>query len=241
MATFQLSKDLQDQLDKLDSNIQLAATINGSIPTNYAFVNSGSFQFRTEFASKANEFSIVLFTKQSDLNYENCYARGVITGIERLALLIDFWVNKRIEITKISKQFRELEWFKLFSFYNTNSDIEAAWIKIKNIQFNNLGFWKYQEWNDRYEIMLNAAKRYKKFENLFPLTSHYNLRFSIDKEIKQSWEFYYSIVPAFDKQKGNYCVEISLNHDEAKYFDDINTALDFYSEVLSKIKPTVWK
>jgi hypothetical protein len=161
--------------------------------------------------------------------------------VNRLARLINLWVDKQANIQALSNEFSELELFKPFAVKHPNPDIEAAWIKVKNSVFGDLNFWQKRDWHDRYEEMLKAARKFDSFGNYFPLTSHYNLRFSIDRDMRESWEFFYSIVPSFDKSKGNFCVEVSMDHDEAKYFEDIMDALDFYAVVLNAVNPTKWK
>ena len=238
----QLSADLQSQLDKLNSNVQLSRIQGGEIPTDYAFLSGEGRRFRTHFANTQTMYSIVLFEQTPSLNYENNFARGVINDLGKLALLIDLWVDKRIDIAKLSMEFPELELFQPFSFIHPNPLIEAAWLKVKNHLFTDMKFWDNKDWHFRSESLLIAAKKHRSFETYFPLTSHYNLRFSIDKEKTESWEFYYSICPSYDTSKGAFCVQVSMEYEEAKYFEEVNTALDFYAAILTRIKPKKkWK
>ena len=58
-----LSSELQRELQRLNSPVQLASTIDGTFPAAYAFLALADRSFRTEFASTEQEFSIVLFEK----------------------------------------------------------------------------------------------------------------------------------------------------------------------------------
>ena len=86
----------------------------------------------------------------------------------------------------------------------------------KNIFFNDTEFWKQTKWNERYSEMLNEAKRYNDLESYFPFTSHYSLRFSIDKDIKETWTLYTYILPTM------YSAEVSntLGKFYVSSFDD---------------------
>lgn len=190
-----LSKELQKQLDRLNSSVQLASTTDCTYPDRYAFYNNQGRSFRTEFASTNNEFSIVLFEKTSELDYENCFARGLFYDIERVAMVIDLWGDTQKSITEIKEHFDELELFEDFEFTNASNDIEKAWRKVKNMFFNDTEFWKFSEWKDRYVELLGEAKKHQAFQNYFPFTSHYWLRFSIDKQMKETWTLDTYIIP----------------------------------------------
>lgn len=179
------------------------------------------------------------------MNYENCLARAVFKDINKFARLIDLWVDKHTEIEKLSSEFSELELFKPFSFRHINPDIEAAWIKVKNMKFNNLLFWEDTDWNDRYEIMLDEAKRHKDFENYFPFTSHYWLRFSIDKEIKETWTLDTYIIPTMYSDEvpdtlGKFYVSFNDQPMGGQFFGTAKEGLDFYAKKLNETKPIKW-
>jgi hypothetical protein len=237
--TSQLSKDLQDKLTKLGSTVELSKTIDGVVPTQYAFITGDGRTFSTIIASPT-KFSILLHERTPALKYEFCFGRGLINSLDSVAKIVDLWVDKKKDISEIMKLFPEIEVFKPFEFQHPNTDIEAAWTKVKNLKFSDEKFYEDPDWNARHETMLVAAKKHVAFKNYFPLLSHYNLRFSIDKDMKESWPFYYSIVPSPDKSKGEYLVEISMEFKDGKYFPDIKSALDFYADFLSKIPATKW-
>lgn len=130
-----LSKELQKQLDGLKSSVQLASTLDGSLPENYAFYNNQGRSFRIEFASTTREYSIVLFERTSKQNYENCFGRGLFYDVAKIAMLVDLWVSKKKSIAEIKMQFKELEPFEDFQFQNANKDIDMAWTKVKNMFF----------------------------------------------------------------------------------------------------------
>lgn len=240
-----LSTELQKQLDRLNSSVQLASTIDGTFPDRYAFYNKQGRSFRTEFASTDNEFSIVLFERTSEQNYETCFARGLFYDIARLATVIDLWVEKQKSIVEIEKLFEELELFEDFEFKNSNIDIDKAWTKVKNMFFNDTEFWKFSEWKDRYIELLSEAKKHKAFESYFPFTSHYWLRFSIDKHIKETWTLDTYIIPTMYSDEIPITVRkfyVSYNDKPmgGQFFDTAREALDFYAEKLKETRPIRW-
>jgi hypothetical protein len=240
-----LSKELQKQLNQLNSLVQLATTIDGALPDKYSFYNNPGRSFRTEFASTNNEFSIVLFEKTPQLNYENCFARGLFYDITRIAAVINLWVDKQKSITEIKEQFYELELFEDFEFKNANEDIEKAWRKVKNMFFNDTEFWKFSEWKDRYVELLGEAKKHKAFQNYFPFTSHYWLRFSIDKQMKETWTLDTYIIPTMYSEEipttfGRFYVSYNDNPMGGQFFDTVKEALDFYAQKLKETKPIRW-
>lgn len=240
-----LSKELQKQLDRLNSPVQLAATVDGTFPDKYAFYNSPGRSFTTEFASTNNKFSVVLFEKTPDLNYENCFARGLFNDIERVAMVIDLWVDKQKSISEIKEHFDELELFEDFEFRNANDDIEKAWRKVKNMFFNDTEFWKFLEWKERYVEMLSEAKKHKAFQNYFPFTSHYWLRFSIDKQMKETWTLDTYIIPTMYSEEipttfGKFYISYNDQPMSGQFFDTAGEALDFYAQKLKETKPIRW-
>jgi hypothetical protein len=240
-----LSKELQRQLDRLNSSVRLASTIDGTFPDRYAFYNNQGRNFRTEFASSNNEFSIVLFKKIPELNYENCVARGLFQDIARLATVIDLWVDKQKSITEIKEHFDELELFEDFEFKNANDDIEKAWRKVKNMFFNDTEFWKFSEWKDRYVDLLVEAKKHKALQSYFPFTSHYWLRFSIDKQMKETWTLDTYIIPTMYSDEipttvGEFYVSFNDKPIGGQFFETAQEALDFYAQKLKETKPIRW-
>jgi hypothetical protein len=109
-----LSNEIQRRLDKLNSNVRLASTIDGTFPDKYSFYNKLGRSFRTEFASTDKEFSIVLYEQTDKQNYENCFARGLFIDLDRLVSVIELWVDKQKDILEIKSQFDELELYSDF-------------------------------------------------------------------------------------------------------------------------------
>ncbi len=240
-----LSKEIQKKLDSLNSTVQLAVTIDGTLPDRYSFYSKPGKSFRAEFGATEASFSIVLFEKTDKLNYETCFARGLFTDLDRLATAIDLWVDKLIDITIIKKEFDELELYSDFQFRSPNSDIDNAWTKVKNMFFNDNGFWKYTEWKERYFELLNEAKSHKAFANYFPFTSHYWLRFSVDKDIKETWTLDTYIVPTMYSDEiphtlGKFYVSYNDKPMGGHFFETAKEGLDFYAEKLKEVKPIKW-
>ncbi len=239
------SKEIQRVLIRTNSNVELAKTIDGILPNQYAFYNKKGRSFRAEFARTEKEFSIVLFERTEKQNYELCFARGLFNDIKRLSKVIDFWVGVQKPIHYIKSEFNELEIYKNFDFKNSNPDIEKAWNKVQNMFFNDAEFWENVEWKSRYLKMLIGAKKHNEFTDLFPFTSHYWLRFSPRKDfITECWPLDTYIVPIFHsnelpKELGNYYVSTEENKD-GNYFSDLNEALDFYASKLKEIEPIKW-
>ncbi len=236
-----LSKELQRRLDKLNSNVNLATTIDGTLPDKHAFYNKPGRSFRAAFASSINDYSIVLYERTDNQNYEHCFARALFTDLDRLATVIDLWVEKQESILEIKHKFNELELYDDFDIKNPNKDINAAWTKVKNMFFNDTEFWKQPEWNERYLEMLNEAIQHQSFENYFPFTSHYNLRFSIDKDINETWDLNTFIIPIINYNKdsntpGKFYVSYNDQPMGGAYFETAKEGLDFYASKLNKTK-----
>ncbi len=243
--TVHLSNEIQRRLDKLNSNVKLASTIDGTFPDKYSFYNKLGRSFRTVFASTNNDFSIVLYERTDKQNHENCFARGLFTDLDRLATVIDLWVDKQKSISEIKNKFEELELYLDFEIKNANHDIDMAWTKVKNMLFNDTEFWKQTEWNERYLEMLNEAKRHKSFENYFPFTTHYWLRFSIDKDIKETWTLDTYIIPTKYSNEvpntlGKFYVSFNDKPMGGQFFETAKEGLDFYADKLKETKPTKW-
>jgi hypothetical protein len=240
-----LSKEIQKRLDSLNSSVQLASTIDGILPDRYSFYNKPGKSFRTEFGATETLFSIVLYERTDKQNYENCFARGLFTNLDRLTTVIDLWVDKLIDIAVIKKEFNELELYSDFQFRSINSDIDNAWTKVKNMFFNDAEFWKFSEWKERYFELLDEAKKHNAFANYFPFTSHYWLRFSIDKGIKETWTLDTYIVPTMYSNEipttlGKFYVSYNDEPMGGQFFDTAKEALDFYAEKLKEVKPIKW-
>ena len=240
-----LSNEIQKRLDNLNSSVQLASTIDGTLPDKYSFYNKPGKSFRTEFGATETSFSIVLYERTDNQNYENCFARGLFINLKRLATVIDLWVSKRTEIAVIKKEFPELELYSDFEFRNPNNDINNAWTKVKNMFFNDNEFWKHAEWKARYFELLNEAKRHNAFTNYFPFTSHYWLRFSIDKDIKETWTLDTYIVPTMHSDEipdtlGKFYVSYNDKPLGGQFFETSKEGLDFYADKLNETKPIKW-
>jgi hypothetical protein len=243
--TVHLSKEIQKRLDSLNSSVQLASTIDGVLPDRYSFHNKPGKSFRTEFGATENSISIVLYERCDDKNYEHCFARGLFANLDRLATVIDLWADKQKDIAAIKKEFDELELYSDFELRNHNSDIDSAWTKVKNMFFNDTKFWKYREWKERYFELLNEAKKHSGFKNYFPFTSHHWLRFSIDKDLKETWALYIYIVPTMYSDEipnplGKFYVSYNDNPMGGHFFETAKEGLDFYSKKLQEIKPLKW-
>lgn len=226
----------------MNSNVKLSSTIDGTFPDKYSFYNKTGRSFRSEFASTYNNFSIVLYERTDKQNYENCFARGLLNNLDKLASIIDLWVDKHIDISKIKTKFDELELYSDFEIKNPNEAIDKAWTKVKNMFFNDTTFRKHTEWNERYLEMLNEAKRHKAFESYFPFTSHYWLRFSVDKNIKETWTLYTYIIPTMYSDEipntlGKFYVSFNDKPMGGQFFDTAKEALDFYAEKLKELIP----
>jgi hypothetical protein len=237
-----LSNEIQGQLQKLDSTVKLASTIDGVFPNRYAFYNQPGRSFRTEFAMSEEDFSIVLFERTDKLSYENCFARGLFTDIERLSGVIDLWIGKKIDIQDIQREFKELELYIDFETRNPDADIDKAWTKVKNMFFNDTEYWKDTEWNSRYIDLLNEAKRHPAFKTYFPFTSHYFLRFSIDKHLMKTSPIGIHIVPTMYSNEisdtlGKFYVSFNEKPMGGQFFENAREALDFYASKLKEIKP----
>lgn len=96
-----LSYEIQKRLDQSNSNVKLASTIARIFPDKYSFYGKTGRGFRTEFASTNKDFSIVLYERTDKQNYENCFARGIFTNLDRLAIVIDQWIDKQKGIYEI--------------------------------------------------------------------------------------------------------------------------------------------
>lgn len=223
----------------------MCSTIDGTFPDKYAFYDKDGRSFRTEFASTDRQFSIVLFERTNQLKYENCFARGLFDNLDRLAQVIKLWASDKDDVESIKLKLDELEQYQDFDFKHSNSDIDKAWTKVKNMFFNDTGFWKDPDWNDRYLELLTAAKRHNSLQTYFPFTSHYCLRFSVDKEIKETWTLDLYIIPtAYSEEikegSGKFYVSYNEKPMGGQLFDNVKDAIDFYVEKLKETDPIKW-
>ncbi|MEO3407165.1 DUF6193 family natural product biosynthesis protein [Mucilaginibacter sp. CAU 1740] len=230
-----LTIQLQEQLNNLKLRTKLSACDDGHFPAQYAFIRGGERQMRTEFAATNQQYSIVLYERTDKYKHEICFARGIFNSLERLAIVIDLWVDRLKDANEISDQFQELELYKSFSFKNPDPAIDKAWEKVKNMQFNDTEYWKKPEWQARYSEMLNAAKHYGVFKNLYPFTSHYALRFSKDESIRKVWNLFLNIEPSWHTNEKAF--RVSYGEKDVEVFDDINDALDFFATKMEEIVP----
>lgn len=240
-----LSNEIQKRLDILKSNVKLASTVDGTFPDQYSFYDKPGKSFRTEFGLTHNEFSIVLYERTSTQIYQNCFARGLFNDLDRLASVIDLWVDKQKDISIIKSEFDELELYADFDHKNPNPDIDKAWTKVKNMFFNDTAYWKAVEWNQRYLALLQEANRHKSLEDYFPFTSHDWLRFSIDKDMKEVWTLETYITPVMysdevPKTVGKFYVSYNDTPMGGQFFETVKEALDFYAEKLKATKPVKW-
>jgi hypothetical protein len=240
-----LSKEIQERLDRLKSSVQLASTIDGMFPDKYSFCNKSGKSFRVKFGTAETVFSIVLYERTDNENYENCFARGLFKNLDRLATVIDLWAGKQRDMAVIKKEFSELELYPDFQFRNPNTSIDNAWTKVKNMFFNDNEFWKDIEWKERYFELLNEAKRHKAFANYFPFTSHYWLRFSIDGDNTETWMLDTYIIPTMFSNKapntaGKFYVSYNDKPMGGNFFETAKEGLDFYAEKLKETGPIKW-
>lgn len=122
-------------------------------------------------------------------------------------------------------------------------EIAAAWVELENkiIDASKVDWRADYEWLTLYKVLIVAAKEHPYLQNYFPLTSHYCLRFSVDKHLHESWPFFYSIEPSYDLEKGKYQVHTSLNSEDTRHFDDVYSALDYLADWMHANKPIRWK
>lgn len=226
--------------------MKLASTIDGTFPDKYSFYNNLGRSFKTEFASTNKDFSIVLYERTDEQNYENCFARGLFVDLDRLAIVIDSWIDKQNGISEIKSKFDELELFSDFEFKNPNPDIDKAWTKVNNMFFNDTKFWKQKEWKERYLEMLIEAKQHKSLSTYFPFRSLNWLRFSIDKEITETWTLDTYIIPTiyskdFPESLGKYYVSFKDETIGGMYFETAKESVDFYANKLKETHQVKWK
>jgi hypothetical protein len=236
-----LSHEIQERLHKLNSIVKLASTIDGTFPDRYSFYDNPGRSFRAQFAMSDKDFSIVLFERTGNQVYEYCFARGLFTNIDRLTTVINLWVSNQGDIQEIKSQFEELDLYTDFENKNPDSDIDKAWTKVRNLFFNDTKFWKNVEWKSRYVELLNEAKRHNSFKHYFPFTSHYWLRFSIDRKLKEIWPLYVYIIPTMYSNEisetfGKFYVSFNEKPLSGQFFENAKEGLDFYARKLVEIK-----
>ena len=127
--------------------------------------------------------------------------------------------------------------------YNINdmdSEIEAAWCKVEN-DILYASSCRNSRWLNLYRDIISAAKQHSYFQSHFPLTSHYCLRFSVDKNLHESWPFFCSIEPADNGAEENYRVHTSMDDLDDRYFVDVHSALDFLADLMRSKGSVKWK
>ena len=218
----------------------LAYTVAGGFPDKYAFYKGYRRNFRVEFAATDREYSVVLFERTDAIHYENCFARGVFSDLDRLVMVIHCWVGDLGDISGLKMKFDELELFEDIEYVHPNEDIDRAWTKVKNMLFNYTGFWKQREWENRYNELLLAAKKCECFAAYYPFCSHHWLRFSIDKEHSVFPPLSCSIMPAWHTlekpniyEKPYVCWGESPSNDDS--FETAEEALDTYAKKLAEV------
>ena len=236
-----LTKEIQKHLMSVSSKLELATTIDGEMPSKYAFYKpKRKRSFRTELRKEEAGYSLVLFEVGNGRDYEFCYFRSVLDSLERLTNILIDWVENELSVTEIYEKYENLEKFKDYEYAHSNIEIEEKWLKVKNMAFNDLKFWQKLDFHKRYEIMLSTAKKRKEFEKFYPFTSHYWLRFSLDIKNQETWVLDLNIVPVCESENGEYLVNIPEKVNNQFYFNDIEKALDFYSQKLTEYKPVKW-
>lgn len=237
-----LSKELQKQLKKIGSSIELAKTIDNESPSNYAFYKPKKERnFRIDFGETINEYSIVYFDRTEKRNHEICYLRGKFNLIERLAESIKMWIEDEETIDKIAIRFTELEKFEFDKHENPNPKIEERWIYVKNWIFNDTKYWKKKNWERRYFNLIEKAKKKKEWENYYPFQSHAWLRFSINDELTETWELGLHIIPTWTTENGEFHVGVPEREIKEGYtFKELDEAIDFYEKKLIEYQPIKW-
>lgn len=238
----QLSKELQKHLELVNSRIELAKTIDNELPENYAFYKPlGRKNFRVEFGETQNDYSVVLFERTNNRNYEMCYFRGIINSLDRLSELINDWIEDNMSIELIDEKFPELEQFQSDEYECPNEEIERMWNYIKNTAFNDTEFWKHKDWEERFVKLVAVAKRKEEWKKYYPFTSHYMLRFSLDSKLQHTWELDLNLVPAHDTRKGKYIVNVpEIPNGKSYYFVKLEEATNFYDRKMKEYQPIKW-
>ncbi|WP_044209904.1 hypothetical protein [Flammeovirga sp. OC4] len=232
-----LTEELQKQLKLLNSSIELSK--EGIQTDKYSLYTSKNDQsIHIEFASNETEFVVLFFDAYEKRDYEFCFLRGIVKGIQRLALLLKTWVDEKVNVQQLFTEFSELEQFESFTHPHPNQKIENQWIKVKNRCFQNIDFLNNKDWYNRFDEMLCTSKRRIDFQNYYPFTSHNWLRFSLDPKIQHTWTLDLYIVPTLTTAKGNFYV--GLPGDNGVYFDKIDEALDFFALQMKEHQPIRW-
>ena len=167
------------------------------------------------------------------------YLTGVFESLERIAVVLQYWINRDLKLKEFTERFNELEAFKFDDFEHPNEEIEQRWIYIENRIFNRHWFWKNRDYEERYSKMVRLAKRKKEWIHLFPFTSLDLLRFSLNKALTHSWVLGLHIVPTRTTERGKYYVGVSESENkEGYFFEKLEKAISFYAEKLKEHQPT---
>lgn len=239
-----LSNELQKLLRLNNSSIELAKTIDGELPSNYAFFQpqaKGERNFRIQYGQHIEEFSIILFDRAGHRGYETCYFRGLFKSLETIAQLLKDWIDKKEEKKKITSKFSELEVFELDEFEHPNKAIEEEWRYVKNHIFNNPKFWDNRDYEERYYSMLKLAKKKEAWRSYIPFTSHDWLRFSLNKELTDTWVLGLHIIPTWTTENGKYYVGVPESESKGGcFFEEVEAAIEFYDKKLNEYQPVKW-
>ncbi|MBK9248338.1 MAG: hypothetical protein IPM69_09570 [Ignavibacteria bacterium] len=198
--------------------------------------------YRVKYAKPLEKYALVLFERTDEKNYEMCYARGLFNDRLEIKGVVDLWVKKQIDIAEIKRSYEELEIYQDFEYRNPNPDIDKAWTKVKNMFFNDEDFWEHAEWKRCYIELLKELKDNKAFEKLYPFTTHYWLRFSIDKNIKETWELDTYIFPTVycdevPRTLDKFYISFGENLQDRQYFAELKEAVNFYANYLNTPPP----
>lgn len=235
-----IAVELQDFLEKIDSKIELAKTIDDKPPSNYAFYKPEKERsFRVNFGKTLHEYSVIYFKIQE--KNEFCCLRGIFNSMERIAISIKNWVEDEKTSNEIANRFSELESFEYDDYENPNSKIEKRWVSIKNFVFNDRWFWENRNWEQKYFKMIRMAKGIEEWKDFYPFTSHYMLRFSLNEKNSYTWKLGLNIIPTRDEAKGKYLVNIPEEKNNKCYFNNLEKAIEFYGIKLKEYLPIKWK
>jgi len=237
-----LSNELQKLLKLNNSSIELAKNIDGELPASYAFFSlEYGRNFRIYYARQNRECSILLFERTKQRDYEICYLRGLFDSLEKIVLLLKYWMEEEEKVKEIADRFEELEVFEFDDFEHPNKEINEKWRYIENRIFNRDRFWKNRDFEERYSKMVKYAKRKEEWKNLFPFTSHDWLRFSLNKALTHSWVLGLHIIPTWTTEEGKYYVGVpELENKRGRCFEKLEDAIEFYDKKLNEYQPTKW-
>ncbi|MEM9545179.1 MAG: hypothetical protein AAGA77_04360 [Bacteroidota bacterium] len=237
-----LTNELQKHLRSIGSTIHLYNSFESPGPANYVYYTpTGDRNFRVDFGRTTMEYSVVLFIRTKEQNYEMCYFRGLFNSLDQLARVLKAWIDEKQNVDVIATQYNELEPFLFDEFVHPNPAIEERWCYVKNRIFNDLKFWQNQNFEMLYFKMLEHAKRNKEWSHYYPFTSHDWFRFSLNEELSVTWVLALVLIPTRTTEKGNYFVGVPEEEcKEGYFFDDVEEAIKFYGRKLKEYKPIAY-